>query len=164
MELRVPTHRAIADNHVCSINNNSSIDGKDGSDDGLSKRQRIDRDSDNGKDNGGDEKDDSGYEFIQKSDVTDPTTSTSATTTSNTTTSTTTATTTANNNNTNSNKEEEVETFIPFSYCLDTFLQPEIIDMFHPAMNCNTSCAKTLRFKTFPKYLMVKMARYYVRY
>ena len=163
--MRVPTDRAIVDNQVCSIsinNNNSSggsssIDGKDGSDDGLSKRQRIDRDNskDNGKD-GGDEKDDSGYEFIQKSDVIDPTTTTSTTITN--------ATTTTNNNaTTNSKKEEEVETFIPFSYCLDTFLQPEVIDIYHPAMNCNTSCAKTLRFKTFPKYLMMKIARYYVR-
>ena len=152
LELRVPTQKAVIDMKLVK-NGDSSVNAV------INKRPRIDlhnsRSSSSSKSSSSnkesDEKDEIGYEFIQKSDVVEnndnnsdnssaPTTATTATTTS-----------------------KEIETFIPFNYCLDSFVQPEIIDMFHPTMNCNTSCARTLRFKTFPKYLMMKMARYYIR-
>jgi len=153
LELRVPTEKAVIDMKLVE-NGNSSVNAV------INKRPRIDlhnsRSSSSSSNSSSsnkesDEKDEIGYEFIQKSDVVENNDNNSDNSSAPTTTTTTTTT------------SKEIETFIPFNYCLDSFVQPEIIDMFHPTMNCNTSCARTLRFKTFPKYLMMKMARYYIR-
>ena len=146
LELRVPTEKAVIDMKLVE-NGNSSVNAV------INKRPRIDllnksSSSSSSSNKESDEKDEIGYEFIQKSDVVENNDNNSDNSSAPTT-----ATTTS----------KEIETFIPFNYCLDSFVQPEIIDMFHPTMNCNTSCARTLRFKTFPKYLMMKMARYYIR-
>jgi len=167
LELRVPTEKAIMDSKNSSNSSNSSskpitmdVDVNDVN----NKRPRIDirHDHNNSNSNSNsdekDEKDESSYEFIQKSDIVESNNTTTTPSSS--------STTTTINNTTTTNTPiipvTEIETFIPFIYCLDTFIQPEIIEMFHPTMNCNTSCVKTLRFKTFPKYLMMKMGRYYV--
>jgi ubiquitin carboxyl-terminal hydrolase 5/13 len=53
------------------------------------------------------------------------------------------------------------EQFVPFEACLQAYLAPEEVQMFSPAVGTATTCLKTHRFQTFPRYLMVKMARYY---
>ena len=140
-------------------NNNNSSSSSSNSSSSSSNNKRSD-----GKEN--DEKDENSYEFIQKSDVVEISNiiNNDSSSTPTTTTTTTINPSTSSTTTTSSTPMKEMETFIPFTFCLDSFLQPEIIDMFHPTMNCNTSCAKTLRFKTFPKYLMMKMGRYYIRY
>jgi len=55
----------------------------------------------------------------------------------------------------------EVETYIPFSACLDRYFAPDTVDLFSPSAGRLTACTKTVKFKTFPRYLMVKVARYY---
>jgi ubiquitin carboxyl-terminal hydrolase 5/13 len=54
------------------------------------------------------------------------------------------------------------EQFVPFEACLSAYLAPEEVEMFSPAVGRATICLKTHRFQTFPRYLMVKMTRYYV--
>eukprot|EP01032_Pedospumella_encystans_P014206 gene14206-16332_t len=58
--------------------------------------------------------------------------------------------------------EKEAEQFIPFEACLQSYFSPERVDMFSPAVGAVSACSKTQRFATFPRYLMVKMSRYYV--
>lgn len=57
--------------------------------------------------------------------------------------------------------ETAADQFVPFSACLETFFQPEQMDIFSPAVGSLAPCLKTQRFQTFPRYLMVKMSRYY---
>eukprot|EP01036_Dinobryon_divergens_P026939 gene26942-35638_t len=46
--------------------------------------------------------------------------------------------------------------------CLGSFFAAETVDLFNPTMQQIVPCLKTTRFKTFPRYLMVKLGRYYV--
>lgn len=55
----------------------------------------------------------------------------------------------------------EPEQFIPFDACLKAYLASEQVDMFSPSVGAVVPFAKTQRFETFPRYLMVKVARYY---
>lgn len=56
----------------------------------------------------------------------------------------------------------EAEQFVPFEACLQAYLAAESVDMFSPAVGAVAPCSKTQRFQTFPRYLMVKMGRYFV--
>lgn len=56
----------------------------------------------------------------------------------------------------------EAELLVPFEACLQAYLSPEMVDMFSPAVGAVSPCSKTQRFQTFPRYLMVKMGRYFV--
>lgn len=58
--------------------------------------------------------------------------------------------------------EKEAEQFVPFEACLQAYLAAESVDMFSPAVGAVAPCSKTQRFQTFPRYLMVKMGRYFV--
>lgn len=55
----------------------------------------------------------------------------------------------------------EPEQFIPFAACLQSYLAAESVDMFSPAVGGVVPFSKTQRFESFPRYLMVKVARYY---
>ncbi|OQS07310.1 ubiquitin carboxyl-terminal hydrolase [Thraustotheca clavata] len=60
-------------------------------------------------------------------------------------------------------KHKHVVADVPFSACLDQTFSSEIIDGFYStALNRKGKAAKTIRFATFPKYLLVQMKRYYV--
>jgi len=48
--------------------------------------------------------------------------------------------------------EKESEQFIPFEACLQSYLAPESVDMFSPAVGAVSACSKTQRFATFPRY------------
>jgi len=54
-------------------------------------------------------------------------------------------------------KEEPIVPIVPFEACLSKTFAPETIDSFRGA-----TATKTTRFKTFPRYLVVHMRRYYV--
>lgn len=58
--------------------------------------------------------------------------------------------------------EEEEKTLIPFEACLQAWLAPELVTVEHPVLKTNVPFMKTLRFQTFPRYLIVKLGRYYV--
>lgn len=57
----------------------------------------------------------------------------------------------SNNNNT--------DLFVPFEQCLGSFFAAETVDLFNPTMQQIVPCLKTTRFKTFPRYLMVKLGK-----
>mmetsp|Transcript_25074 Transcript_25074/g.34446 ORF Transcript_25074/g.34446 Transcript_25074/m.34446 type:complete len:433 (-) Transcript_25074:169-1467(-) len=50
---------------------------------------------------------------------------------------------------------------VPFEECLNAFFAAETMDLFNPTLQQIVPCLKTTRFKTFPRYLMVKLGRYY---
>jgi ubiquitin carboxyl-terminal hydrolase 5/13 len=51
---------------------------------------------------------------------------------------------------------------VPFAACLNGLVSDEVIPDFNSPATKHTGLAKkTLRFLTFPKYLVVKMSRYY---
>lgn len=56
----------------------------------------------------------------------------------------------------------EEEAAISFESCLKQAMQAEQVEMYSPSVGHTTKCVKTVRFKTYPRYLMVKMGRYYV--
>ena len=57
---------------------------------------------------------------------------------------------------------DEKQLLIPFTACLEAYLQPQEVEMHSPAVGGTTTFLKTQKFKSFPRYLMVKVARYYV--
>jgi ubiquitin carboxyl-terminal hydrolase 5/13 len=61
--------------------------------------------------------------------------------------------------------DEEVRLIVPFHSCLNAFFAPSLIEFRNPSLSSfgsMTPATKTLRFQSFPKYLMVKLGRYYV--
>jgi ubiquitin carboxyl-terminal hydrolase 5/13 len=61
--------------------------------------------------------------------------------------------------------DEEVKLIVPFLSCVNAFFAPSLIEFRNPSLSSfgsMTPATKTLRFNTFPKYLMVKLGRYYV--
>ena len=54
--------------------------------------------------------------------------------------------------------EEEIRFQVPFEACLQDYFEPEYIEMNDRGVIVNAK--KTLRFIGFPKYLMIKLARY----
>lgn len=60
----------------------------------------------------------------------------------------------------NEGKNDE-DQFIPFETCLQTFFSPDTVEMMNPVLGRKTLFTKTTKFQTFPRYLMVKIARYY---
>ncbi|KDO30848.1 hypothetical protein SPRG_04749 [Saprolegnia parasitica CBS 223.65] len=59
--------------------------------------------------------------------------------------------------------QKQIVADVPFASCLDMTFASEIIDgFFSPALGKKGQAAKCIRFKTFPKYLLVQMKRYYV--
>lgn len=57
---------------------------------------------------------------------------------------------------------DQPELFVPFAACLEEFLKPSEVEMTSAAAGTRLPFHKSLRFQTFPRYLMVKMGRYYV--
>lgn len=52
---------------------------------------------------------------------------------------------------------------VPFDACLETTLAPEVIeDFLSPATGQKGQAQKTVRFRSFPRYLLVQMRRFYV--
>eukprot|EP01039_Chlorochromonas_danica_P011056 gene11056-12314_t len=51
---------------------------------------------------------------------------------------------------------------VPFEACLESWLSPEVVYMRHPQQNKEVAFLQTQRFATFPRYLIVKLNRYYV--
>ena len=61
-------------------------------------------------------------------------------------------------------KKAAAEDVIPLEACLSTYFAPSAVDMrlgSHSSASTQTM-EQTVRFKTFPRYLMVKLGRYYV--
>lgn len=58
-------------------------------------------------------------------------------------------------------QQEEVIPIIPFDACLAKFAEPKLLeDYFSPALQRKGLATQTLRFKTFPRYLVVQVMRY----
>jgi ubiquitin carboxyl-terminal hydrolase 5/13 len=51
---------------------------------------------------------------------------------------------------------------IPFEACLERYFEPEIVELKHPVSGQRTAFSKNQRFATFPRYLAVKLSRYYI--
>jgi ubiquitin carboxyl-terminal hydrolase 5/13 len=60
--------------------------------------------------------------------------------------------------------EDDVKLIVPFQSCLDFYFRPTLIELRNPSLSVEglTPALKTQRFQYFPKYLMVKLGRYYV--
>jgi ubiquitin carboxyl-terminal hydrolase 5/13 len=63
--------------------------------------------------------------------------------------------------------EETPKLVVPFSACLDTHFAEDTVELRNPslaegAQSPLTPAAKSVRFGNFPRYLMVKLGRYYV--
>lgn len=56
----------------------------------------------------------------------------------------------------------DVKLIIPFEACLNSFFAEENVEINNPSINSNVMSVKTTKFKTFPRYLCVKLNRYYV--
>jgi hypothetical protein len=65
-----------------------------------------------------------------------------------------------------SGNNNNADLFVPFEQCLSSFFAAETVDLFNPTVQRIVPCLKTTRFKTFPRYLMVKLGTYcmYVSY
>lgn len=60
-------------------------------------------------------------------------------------------------------KEDKVVPIVPFHACLDKTLAPEVIEDFLSSATGKKGLAqKTVRFKSFPRYLLIQMRRFYV--
>ncbi|EWM24947.1 ubiquitin carboxyl-terminal [Nannochloropsis gaditana] len=60
-------------------------------------------------------------------------------------------------------KEEEVFPIVPFAACFETFVRTEDVeDYFSTALGRKGLARKSVRFQTFPRYLIVQLKRYYV--
>jgi ubiquitin carboxyl-terminal hydrolase 5/13 len=60
-------------------------------------------------------------------------------------------------------KDDKVVPIVPFETCIEKTLAPEVIEEFlSPATGKKGLAEKTIRFKTFPRYLLVQMRRFYV--
>jgi ubiquitin carboxyl-terminal hydrolase 5/13 len=57
--------------------------------------------------------------------------------------------------------KQEPDMLVPFSACLQEYFQPAEVHMDSPAAGTRVTFLKTLRFQSFPRYLMVKVSRYY---
>ncbi len=57
---------------------------------------------------------------------------------------------------------DEEKLRIPFEACLDYWCEPEIVSFRHPITNQPTNFSKTTRFATFPRYLVVRLERYFI--
>lgn len=59
------------------------------------------------------------------------------------------------------NNQEDL--VVPFEACLEHYFEPEIVSLTHPVtQERDVPFSKVLRFKTFPRYLIIKLARYYI--
>jgi uncharacterized UBP type Zn finger protein len=56
--------------------------------------------------------------------------------------------------------DEELQR-VPFSACLKATFAPANIMVYHPVTDQKVPCTQTFRFATFPRYLMVKLDRYF---
>ena len=67
--------------------------------------------------------------------------------------------------NASEGEEEDPKLLIPFEACLHTFFSEETVDFNNPTLGPGpagaTKASRTARLRTFPRYLMVKLARYY---
>ena len=57
---------------------------------------------------------------------------------------------------------EDVKLHIPFAACLNTVFGSELVEYNNPSVGHRASATKSIKLKNFPRYLMVKLARYYV--
>ncbi|RMX64099.1 hypothetical protein DD238_006908 [Peronospora effusa] len=63
----------------------------------------------------------------------------------------------------NKDSKERVVPNVPFEACVEKTLAPEIIeDFLSPATGKKGKAQKTVRFRSFPRYLLVQMRRFYV--
>jgi ubiquitin carboxyl-terminal hydrolase 5/13 len=57
--------------------------------------------------------------------------------------------------------EEEVKLEVSFDSCLDSYFASEEVDMTNPSVG-RVHALRSVRFTSFPRYLMLKLGRYYV--
>lgn len=57
---------------------------------------------------------------------------------------------------------EDVKLLVPFEALRDSFFEDEIIEYVNPLIGQPVPTYKRVRFGTFPRYLMIKLGRYYV--
>lgn len=60
--------------------------------------------------------------------------------------------------------EDDIKLIVPFQSCLNFYFRPTLVELRNPSLSEDglTPALKTQRFQYFPKYLMVKLGRYYV--
>lgn len=61
--------------------------------------------------------------------------------------------------------EDDLKLIVPFQSCLNSYFHPTLVDLRNPSLSTHgplTPALKTQRFQYFPKYLMIKLGRYYV--
>jgi ubiquitin carboxyl-terminal hydrolase 5/13 len=65
--------------------------------------------------------------------------------------------------------DEEPKLVVPFQACIDKFFSPELVEYRNPSLRASPSspsplvpAKRTCSFKNFPRYIMVKLGRYYV--
>lgn len=56
----------------------------------------------------------------------------------------------------------EPKLLVPFSQVLENFFRSETIEFTNPSLGYPAPTLSSTKFKTFPKYLMIKLGRYYV--
>lgn len=57
-------------------------------------------------------------------------------------------------------EEEDPKLEVPFSACLQTFFADSTIDYLNPTVGQKAPATNSVRLKTFPRYLMIKLGRY----
>ena len=62
----------------------------------------------------------------------------------------------------NAQEIDDVKLHIPFSACLNTVFGSEAVEFNNPSVGHLAAATKSIKLKNFPRYLMVKLARYYV--
>lgn len=70
--------------------------------------------------------------------------------------------TVANTGNSTVSSTEEVKLQVPFQACLDTFFQEETVQFRNPTLGQSAPTSRRSRMSSFPRYLVVKLGRYYV--
>lgn len=61
--------------------------------------------------------------------------------------------------------EEDMKLIVPFQSCLASYFHPTVVELRNPTLPSDgplTPALKTHRFGYFPKYLMIKLGRYYI--
>ncbi len=59
------------------------------------------------------------------------------------------------------NSMEEVKLLVPWEACLDTFFRDSIVEFRNPSLGSVVPTTRRVRMSNFPRYLMIKLGRYY---
>lgn len=60
------------------------------------------------------------------------------------------------------NDIDDVKLIVPFEEVLSSYFSDEIIELKNPSLGYQTPMTKSLKFQSFPRFLVIKLGRYYV--